>query len=111
MTYVRGTSIWVTKGDTLDLTISLKTKDGENYPFVDGDSCRFAMKKSIKDSRPLISKQIPIDTLHLRLESTETKILEASSTPYVYDIQVTFADGTVNTVIALSKLYVMEEVD
>lgn len=102
--------ITITQGDTLDTTLKLYTSDDEEYIPSEGDVIRFACKASYKDSTPLIYKVIPNSTLQLRLESEETKKLTARAKPYVYDIQITFADGTVNTFIS-SYLYSTQEVE
>jgi hypothetical protein len=47
----------------------------------------------------------------LRLEAEETKLLTAGWVPYVYDIQITMEDGTVDTFIDRAKLIVTEEVE
>jgi hypothetical protein len=47
----------------------------------------------------------------LRLESEETKLLRAGGEPYVYDIEITMEDGTVDTFIDRGKFIVTEEVD
>lgn len=70
---------------------------------------RFAMKKTYEDEEPLILKTIPNDTLILRLESAETKDLEVSKIPYVYDIELTTVAGTVDTFLS-GSLYLTEEV-
>ncbi len=56
-------------------------------------------------------KIIPHDSMNLRLESEETKLLKAGGLPYVYDIEITMADGTVDTFIERAKFVVTEEVD
>lgn len=43
---INGTTISLTRGDTLLLTIKL-TKDGKPYTPQDGDKIRFALKKKI----------------------------------------------------------------
>lgn len=108
---ISGTSITLTRGDTLKVLINL-FKDEQPYTPVAGDRIRFALKHNVmnskqteyKDVEPLILKQIPIDTRILELEPEDTKSLGFGT--YVYDIQITFADGTVDTFIteALFKL-------
>ena len=109
MVTISGTTITITKGDTLEVVIEITTQDGEPYTPDAGDSIRFALKRSYTDSRPLILKEISTDDLTLRLEAEETKQLQIS--PYVYDIQLTKADGTVDTFIDRAKLFVTEEVE
>lgn len=111
MIKLKGNTIYLTKGDTLDLKVNILDREGNEFVPGEGDSFRFALKKDYSDEEPLIVKDIPASTLRLRLESAETKILEVSTRPYVYDIQATLSDGTVDTFIDRQKLYITEEVD
>ena len=86
--------------------VNCKYSGGNNYcPAVE------ALKQRYEDRVPLLLKPIPNDTLRLRLESAETKRLRAGWVPYVYDIQITFADGSVDTFIDRAKFIVTEEVE
>ena len=110
MIKLTGNTIFLTQGDTLDLQLNILDSEGEPYIPSEGDVVRFAIKKRYSDVEPIIVKTIPNDTLRLRLESNETELLTASSTPYVYDIEIKMADGTVDTFIDREKFYVTEEV-
>lgn len=88
--------ITLTKGDTLKLEIQIMI-DGEVYTPNANDSLRFAMKKSYKTSNVLINKPIPIETRILHIEPQDTKRLYSGE--YVYDIQITFENGDVDTFI------------
>lgn len=57
---VSGTTISLTRGDSLIIQISVN-QEGKPYEVKPGDKIRFAMKKDLEDSEPLIMK--PIDTL------------------------------------------------
>jgi len=68
------------------------------------------MKKAFKDREPvLILKDIPIDTMELHIEPSDTKSLSYQKT-YVYDIQITFANGDVRTFIS-GELELLPEVE
>lgn len=116
MIKVKGTTITMTRGDTLVLTLTL-TKDGEAYVPEAGDAIRFAVKHTAMnderseytDQNPLLEKSIPTDTLTLRLDPADTKALGFGT--YVYDIQLTHADGAVDTFIAEATLKLTPEVD
>lgn len=113
MLKIDGTTIYLTQGDTFDAEIDLKIeKDGEckKYEPEEGDSIRFALKASYSNTLPLILKNIPTNTMILRLESEETKLIQARAMPYVYDIELTQADGTVITFISEAKWYSTNEV-
>lgn len=112
---IKGTSITLTRGDTLRVKINI-TLDGEEYTPVNGDTIRFAVKHPVlnskqteyKDTTPLILKDIPYDTLILELEPSDTKSLGFGT--YVYDIQITFADGSVDTFITQAVFKLTPEV-
>ena len=105
-----GTTIYLTKGDTFKRTLTLKNRTtGETYIPVEGDSIRFAAKKKYTDETCLIYKDIPIDTMLLHLEPEDTKNLAKGD--YVYDIQLTYANGDIDTFIDRAKLTLTEEVE
>lgn len=108
---INGTTMYLTRGDTLDVTISILNADGSEYIPTEGDSVRFAVKGAYKDQRTILIVDIPIDTLRLRVESEDTKKFTARKDPYVYDIQLTKEDGTVDTFIDRAQLYITEEVE
>lgn len=104
MVTVTGNSITMTRGDTLRLQVGINI-DGEAYTPEANDTVRFAVKHQTMnaakteytDNEPLISKVIPNDTLVLELEPSDTKSLGFGK--YDYDVQITFADGVVDTFI------------
>ena len=115
MVKIENNVITATQGDTVETTVSIYIRDGQsdNYiPFVpaDTDVIRFAIKSSYKDAEPIIIKNIPNNTMVLRLEAEETKLLRARRKPYVYDVEITFANGTVYTFIDCEKYYSTNEV-
>lgn len=117
---VQGTTIKLTRGDSLILqVVILRKKDkkpSEIYTPEEGDTVRFALKRNMMnpektkyiDKKPLIEKDIPIKTLILRLESEDTKFLEFGN--YVYDIELTTKDGIVDTFIADADFILTPEV-
>lgn len=104
-----GNVIKITRGDTLTLTVSA-TKGGKPYTPTDGDSIRFALSvgyKGQKNYRPILTKDIPTDTLTFTLTAEETQNLTEQK--YNYDVQITYADGFVDTFIS-SAMVMLEEV-
>ncbi len=108
---INGNEITVTRGDTLALRLDILYTDGSPYAVGEGDVIRFALKQRYADAQPLICKEIPHDTMLLILEASETKQLRADWAPYVYDIQLTKGDGTVDTIIDRARFGVTEEVE
>lgn len=113
---VNGTKITMTRGDTAVIQVSM-TRDGETYTPETGDAVRFAVKhpkmtsgnKQYKDTEPVLELDIPIDTMQLTIEPEATAELDFGE--YVYDIQITFADGTVDTFITTASFVLTPEVD
>lgn len=108
MVKLQGTTITMTRGDTARVQIGITDVDGSEYKPLNGDKVRFAAKKSYYDEQPVILKEIPISTLLLTLEPEDTKPLQFGK--YVYDIELTQRDGTVNTFITKASLILEEEV-
>lgn len=112
---VIGNKITMTRGDTLRALVGI-TIDGEPYTPASADAVRFALKHSTlnasqteyKDVDPLVLKTIPTETMILELVPGDTKGLGFGR--YDYDIQITFADGTVDTFIS-DTLSLTKEVD
>ena len=109
MIKINGTTITMTRGDTLRLVLTLKDEDGNTYTPLPGDQIRFAMKHVYDDANPLILKDIPNDSLELVINPEDTKNLPQPST-YVYDMQITYENGDVETFIDKAKLKLTEEV-
>lgn len=107
---VQGNTIYLTRGDTFKAVITISNPDGSTYTPQEGDSIRFAMKAEIDDEADvLIWRDIPIDTLLLVIYPQDTKELGYGT--YFYDIQITKANGDVDTFITKSKLKLTEEVE
>lgn len=113
---IDGTTITLTRGDTFRAEIAIQI-DGEPYTPAFGDTVRFALKHrtlnnqktEFTDPDPLILKDIPIDSMVLELEPEDTKPLGFGK--YVYDLQITFADGTVSTFVTKAPFNLTEEVE
>lgn len=86
-------AITITRGDTLIRSVGIKDGEGNVYVPRPTDRVRFALKETYEDRDPILIKEIPTSTMVLRLESSDTKILEQPK-KYVYDIEITIDDGT-----------------
>ena len=105
---ITGTTITLTRGDTFEALVSATKRDGTQYIPVAGDTIRFAMKENYDDPRPLLIKEIPVDTMILVIEPEDTKPLAFGK--YVYDIELTKVTGEVDTFITKATLKLTEEV-
>lgn len=112
-------NITLTRGDTLTLTVTLLHEVDpvppateptiEPYVPVEGDVIRFAVSKGYKTEPGYelkLSKDIPNNTLTFTCSSTETAL---DYRTYNYDVEVTHADGCVDTFIS-AKLTITGEV-
>ena len=106
---INGTTISLTRGDTLKLKVDIFNPDGSEYVPLEGDTVRFALKSKYNDREPLILKDISINDLELTIEPEDTKDLKQPS-DYVYDIQLTHINGDVDTFIDRAKFRITEEV-
>jgi hypothetical protein len=108
-------SITLTRGDTLEVVVKLYENscdcecDSDQFVLEEGSSCRFAVKEDYDSTEVLINKDIPIDTMLLKLDPSDTKNLEFGT--YVYDIQVTLPNGDVDTVLPRKLFRLAEEVE
>lgn len=115
MVSVDNNKVTMTRGDTLRLKVNIWVNEELYTPEV-GDVVRFAMKHNVlnadgtdfADAEPLVEKPIPNDTLILELVPNDTKPLGFGK--YAYDIEITFADGTVDTFIS-ETIKLTKEVD
>ncbi len=93
MVKITKNTVVITRGDTLETTVQIFDGDGNVYTPGENDVVRFALKKKYTDEEAIIIKTIPNDTMVLRVESSETKLLDQPAS-YVYDVQITIDDGT-----------------
>lgn len=112
MVNVEGTTITITRGDSAIIVIQITNSDGSEYVPVEGDHVRFALKKKYSDPEPLLVKEIPISSMQLILMPEDTKNLDSGPSygRYKYDIELTHANGMVDTFIPRADFIVLEEV-
>ena len=117
MVEIKKTTITMTRGDTLYASVRMVNKDtGEEIFPSEGDTVRFALKRpnmtadggEYVDEEPLILKTIPNETMVLKLDSTDTKSLPFGT--YVYDLEITYANGDVDTFVTKAKFILDSEV-
>lgn len=106
---IKGTTIELTRGDTLHLDLVIHDAEGEPYVPSEGDSVRFKMKKTFRSADTLIEKDIDTSSMSFVIAPVDTAELPFGE--YVYDIQLTTAAGEVDTIIPRAKFKVLAEVD
>lgn len=103
-----GNVIKITRGDTLTLTVNISA-DGEAYEPVECDVVRFALSKGYvgqKGYQLILTKDIPLDTLTFTISAEETQNL--TDQKYNYDVQITHADGSIDTFISSTMIMLAE---
>lgn len=104
MLQIEDNIIRLIRGDSAEFDIEILDLDGEPYELQDGDVVEFSVKENIYAKSPLIYKTgteisiSPADTARLPYQR------------YVYDVQLTFADGSVDTIIPPTKFEILGEV-
>lgn len=103
MLKVKGTTITMSRGDTISLTINLYDSEGQPYQMAEGDKLIFSAKTKATEKNYAISP-IELDGTKLNLEPSDTFDLEFGT--YLYDIQLVTANGKYNTIIPPSQLII-----
>lgn len=108
---ISGSDISMVRGDSETIVVSVNNEDGSLRPLKDGDTIYFTVKKDAYTDEKALQKVITnfVDgTALIEIKPRDTRDLRYR--PYVYDIQLTEADGTVTTIIPKSTFRVSEEV-
>ena len=106
--WIKKNMISVVRGDSLWTKLELKDSDGNPYIPDQGDTIRFSMKTSTDDEeQPIVVKNIPYDTLELRLDPQDTDLPVGV---YWYDIEITLNNGFVDTCVGPCKIKITEQV-
>ena len=105
---VKGNDLYLTRGDTARLSVNIMNvcDDGEYTPAAD-DVFRFTVKKNVYTDE-MIFQKISKGNAVFKILPSDTKELDFAT--YVYDIELTTADGDVYTVVPYSMLYILKEV-
>lgn len=110
MTIYEGNTIYHTHGDTLIAHVNMTNADDTPYVIETGDRVFFRLKRD--NGEMILSREVPTDTLNLRIEAAETKSLGqgVNNGHYRYDLELQKADGLVDTFVNMADLYILEEV-
>lgn len=107
--YISHNNISITRGDTASVALELE-RDNKPYVLATDDSGVLTVKRAIDNEdyvfqKPLVENE---GVLQFIIEPDDTKNLEYGE--YVYDVQITLADGGIYTVVSPHKFWVKDEV-
>ncbi len=100
----KGPIIKLTRGDYASFHINIKDASGAEYVLQDGDVVTFTVKKNTKTEDVLIQKT----GQDVEIEHEDTAEMKYGT--YVYDVQLTHANGRPDTFIGPSTFEITEEV-
>lgn len=100
--------IKLTRGDTAYLTIDILNEvTGEPYVMNPDDTLTLTVKHSVNDADICFQKDVQ-GTLDIKINPEDTA--DCAFDKYVYDVQLTQANGDVYTVVVPTPFYILEEV-
>lgn len=100
-------NITLTRGDSASISVTLKNPDGTNYNLQSGDILLFTVKYNCITDNIIFQKDISSNaTINILPSDTN----ELSYGTYYYDVQLTKANGAVNTVIPPRDFIIDKEV-
>lgn len=100
-------NITLTRGDSASIAVALKNPDGSDYTLQSGDVLLFTVKYNCITEDIIIQKDISSDgIININPEDTAALLYDV----YFYDVQLTKANGAVNTVIPPRDFIVSKEV-
>lgn len=102
---VSGTNLSMVRGDTESITVRCA-----QAPFQRGDTVYFTVREDAESeiALQLTVTEFPDEEAVIAISHDSTEGMDFGD--YVYDIQVTRADGTVTTLVEKSKFTLREEV-
>lgn len=109
LTVDKDNTIHLTRGDTARLILGsvVNTVTKKDYGVSADDTVTFTVKKTVMDTSPAVQIRVPGGAaIHIKPE--DTKALAFGR--YVYDVQLTTAEGDVYTVIPPAAFEILKEV-
>lgn len=100
-------NITLTRGDSASIAVALKNPDNTDYTLQSGDELLFTVKYNCITEDIIIQKNISSDAIINLIPSDTASLLYGE---YFYDVQLTRANGSVNTVIPPRDFIVAKEV-
>lgn len=109
LTVDKDNAIHLTRGDTARLLLGsvVNLVTGKEYILSADDTVTFTVKKTVYDTTSAVQITVPGGAaIHIKPEDTK----EMAFGKYLYDVQLTTADGDVYTVIPPTTFEVLKEV-
>lgn len=103
---IKGKKIALTRGDTFPCEVRAYNPDGSEYVMQPGDSVRFMLSREA-GGPTILSKQV-VDG-KFQLDPDDTNQLDFGS--YFFDVQMTYANGAVDTFITEGRFTITDEAD
>ena len=103
---IMGTKIFLTRGDSAFIDLTIKNTDGTDYEMQPGDQILLTVKKTTSDKDVIFQRTLADGVIEIR--PTDTEGLPFGD--YVYDCQLRTYDGITQTFITPSLFRVLEEV-
>lgn len=108
---LRGTNIYMIRGDTEMIEVACQDSEGVAVPLVDGDKVYFTVKRNVRETAKALQKVVTVfqdGKASIYIHPEDTKGLDVRA--YVYDIQLTRENGSVKTIVPMSKFVLEPEV-
>lgn len=112
-----GKAFSMVRGDSEDIRITMRQNIGtdespvfERVPFVEGDKVEMTVRKFAEDDTKFIHKTVTEfgdGEAFIRINPEDTEAMGFGE--YVYDVQITFADGRVKTPVHDCPFTLMKE--
>lgn len=103
-----GTNLKMVRGDTESITLTCTDESGLPIPLVEGDTIYLTIKKRLRDVDKILQKIVTTFTdgnAVITIDHVDTNTIDVGM--YIYDIQLTRADGTVTTIILPSEFEIL----
>lgn len=107
MLKIKGNQIFLTRGDSMLIKLSLEREDGTDYTPSETDKIYFRLKKFATYPEILIEKQLQ----NMILELTPADTIKLNFGTYRYEIELVTADNRHYTVICDEPFTIEEELE
>lgn len=98
--------ITLTRGDTAVMGLEVLDTNSDAYEMQPGDVAVFTIKKNTVTKEKMLQKVFNADGL-IKINPEETQDWDYGT--YYFDVQLTQADGTVQTIITPTEVYITDE--